>query len=251
MTRWIRRTLRRFNIDVPFHGVVCPEEARTVSIDPQWRATTTIRRQMVFLTQPGDGDLVDIVPFEPGAGSATRLLESPDSTYLGHRAMGKNTVIYWTPRQPIVRYALYTHERSWIAPADEVRDVLCTELVCRHKVASMTIEILAPATYQAAVAFKLPRWHWLATERRLMKHALAQLEVNRSRPLIRDAGTRVAWKVSSPRIGERFVCISLTANGLAAWRQELKDTSIAGRLRRLLRIRDRGATEQVPGRVLL
>jgi hypothetical protein len=83
-----------------------------------------------------------------------------------------------------------------------------------------------------------------------MKYALAQLEVSRQRPLIRDAGTRVAWKVSSPRVGERFVCIALTAEGLAAWQQELKDTSIAGRLRRLLKGRRSEAATQVPGRVL-
>ena len=250
MTGWIRHTLRRFNIDLTFRGVVCPEETRTIAIDPQWRATTTIRRVMVFLNQPHDGDLVDIVPFDPGAGSATRLLESTDSTDIGRRAMGKNTRIYWTPREPIVKYAIYTHERSWIAPADDVRDVLCTELICRHKVASMAIEILAPATYQTAVAFKRPRWHSLATERQQMKYALAQIEVSRQRPLIRDAGTRVAWKVSAPRIGERFVCIALTADGLAAWQQELNDSSIAGRLRRLLKGRRREATNQVPGRVL-
>ena len=248
MTGWIRHTLRRFNIDLTFRGVVCPEETRTISIDPQWRATTTIRRQMVFLTQPRDGDLVDIVPFDPGAGSATRLLESADSRDIGRRAMGKNTRVYWTPRVPIVKYAVYTHERSWIAPADEVRDVLCTELICRHKVASMGIEILAPSTYQTAVAFKRPFWHSLATERQQMKYALAQLEVSRQRPLIRDAGTRVAWTVSSPRVGERFVCIALTADGLAAWQQELKDTSIAGRLRRLVRVRGRGRVATAPGR---
>lgn len=248
MTGWIRHTLRRFNIDLTFRGVVCPEETRTISIDPQWRATTTIRRQMVFLTQPHDGDLVDIVPFDPGAGSATRLLESADSRDIGRRAMGKNTRIYWTPRAPIVKYAVYTHERSWIAPADDVRDVLCTELICRHKVASMGIEILAPATYQTAVAFKRPFWHSMATERQQMKYALAQLEVSRQRPLIRDAGTRVAWTVSSPRVGERFVCIALTADGLTAWQQELKDTSIAGRLRRLVRFRGRGPVATAPGR---
>ena len=250
MTGWIRRSLRRLNIDLTFRGVVCPEEARTISIDPQWRATTTIRRQMVFLRQPADGDLVDIVPFDPRAGSATRLLGSADSRDIGLRTMGRNTGVYWTPREPIVKYAVYTHERSWMAPADEVRDVLCTELVCRHKVASMTIEIVAPSTYHTAVAFKRPRWHSLATERQQMKYALAQLEISRQRPLIRDAGTRVAWKVSSPRIGERFVCIALTAEGLAAWRQELQDTSIAGRVRRLLKRRTREATNQVPGRVL-
>jgi hypothetical protein len=207
---------------------------------------------MVFLAEPGEGDLIDIVPFDPTAGSATRLLESADARDIGLRAMGKITGVYWTPRQPIVKYAVYTHERSWIAPAAEVRDVLCTELVCRHKVASMTIEILAPATYQTAMAFKQPRWYTLATERRQMKYALAQLEISRQRPLIRDAGTRIAWKVSSPRVGERFVCIALTADGLAAWQQELKDTSIAGRLRRLLKGRNRKATNvnQVPGRAL-
>jgi hypothetical protein len=154
------------------------------------------------------------------------------------------------PRDPIVEYAVYTHERSWNTPADEVRDVLCTELACHGKVAVMAIEIVAPVTYEAAVAFKRPRWHWLASERQLMKHALMQLEVGRSRPTIAEPRTRISWKVSRPRNGDRFVCVAFTASGLAAWRQELADTSFGTRLRRLLRTRER-ETAATPGRVLL
>ena len=253
MTRWLRRTFRRCGLDVPFTGVVCPEEVKTISIDPQWRATTTVRRQMVFLERPVEGDLRDIVPVASGAGGDSRILASPDGTDIGRRPLGTGTCVYWKPREPIIEYAVYTHERSWSTPAHDVKEVLCTELVCRSKVATLGIEIVAPASYETAVAFKLPRWHRLATERRLMTYALAQIDSSQSRPIISDARMRVSWKVSRPRIGERFVCIAFTASGLAAWQQVLEKTSIRGRLRRLLRIRgrERGTTTTSPGRVLL
>jgi hypothetical protein len=252
VTRAVRRAFRRINIDIPFTRVVCPEEQKTISIDLQWRATITIRRKMVFLAQPGEGDLRDIVPVAPRTGTTTVLLDSPDAVDIGHRPFGANTCIYWMPRDPIVKYAVYSHERSWNTPADEVRDVLCTELTCESKVAVMALEIVAPVTYDCAVAFKLPRWHRLASERQLMKHALTQLEVGRSRPVIAESRTRVTWQVSRPRIGDRFVCIAFTAAGLAAWRQELADSSLGARLRRLLRIRASGAAAAAaPGRVLL
>ena len=253
MTRWLRRSFRRCGLDVPFTRVVCPEEVKTISIDPQWRATTTVRRQMVFLEQPVDGDLRDIVPVAPGASGDSRVLASPDATDIGRRPFATGTCVYWRPRQPIIEYAVYTHERSWIAPAHEVKDVLCTELICRGKVASLGIEIVAPASYETAVAFKLPWWHRLATERRLMTYALGQIDTSRSRPVISDARMRVSWKVSRPRVGERFICIAFTASGLAAWQHVLEKTSVRGRLRRLVRFRGRehGPATATPGRVLL
>ena len=250
MTRWLRRSLRRFGFEIPFRGFVCPEELKRISIDLQWRATVTTRRQMVFLEQPGEGDLFDIVPVDSQAGGNSHLLESPDAVDIGHQRSGGHVRLYWAPRDPIVQYAVYTHERSWNTPADDVRDVMCTELTCESRVAVMNIEVVAPVAYETAVAFKRPRWHRLATERRLMKHALTQLEVSRSRPIIDETRTRVTWTVTRPRIGERFVCIAFTARGLKAWQQELEDHSIGGRVRRLLRVRAREASA-TPGRVLL
>jgi hypothetical protein len=242
---------RRFGLEIPFRRFVCPEETKRITIDLQWRATVTTRRQMVFLEQPGDGDLYDIVPVDSQAGGDSHLLESPDAVDIGHRRVGAHVRLYWRPRDPIVEYAVYTHERSWNTPADQVREVLCTELTCQSRVAVMAIELVAPVTYDTAVAFKRPRWHWLATERQLMKHALTQIEVGRSRPIIDETRTRVTWKVTRPRIGERFVCIAFTTKGLASWQQELEDTSIAGRMRRLFRMRERGVAAAAPGRVLL
>ena len=255
MTRWLRRMLRQVGLDVPFSRFVCPEEVKTIAIDPQWQATVTIRRQMVFLERPEKGDLRDVVPVVRDAHFERHVHASPDALDTGHRSVGANTFIYWMPRVPIIEYAVYTHERSWIAPAGDVRDVLCTEVMCRGKVGVMAIEILAPVVYETAVAFKLPRWHRLASERRLMKHALAQLETSRSRPTLRDGIGRVEWKVARPRNGDRFVCIAFTAKGLAGWQQLLEKTSLGSRLRRLVRIggrrRDSEAVPTSPGRVLL
>jgi hypothetical protein len=240
--------MRRFGLDVPFTSVVCPEEIKTIAIDLQWRATVTVRRQMVFLERPGEGDLRDIVPLDADA-HVSDLPESPDAIDIGRRPLGASTCIYWRPREPVVEYALYTHERSWMTDAHDIKDVLCTELVCRGRTGSMTIEIIAPVAYASAVAFKLPAWHRLASERRLMRHALHQMDAARSRPIISGAGTRVTWHVTGPRVGDRFVCIALTPSGLAAWQQELEEGSLASRLRRFLRLDPAQAAGA--GRVLL
>ena len=125
MTRWLRRAFRRIHIDIPFRQVVCPEELKTITIDLQWRATITLRRKMVFLAQPGEGDLRDIVPVDPVAGTDSVLLDSPDSVDIGHRPFGAHSCIYWMPRDPIVEYAVYTHERSWNTPADSSAVPIC------------------------------------------------------------------------------------------------------------------------------
>jgi hypothetical protein len=250
VTRWLRRSFRRVGIDVQFDRVVCPEELKTIAIDLQWRATVTLRRQMVFLEQPVEGDLRDVVPVLPRDGDS-RLLDSPDSIDIARRSLAAHTRIYWMPREPITEYAVYTHERSWVMPAQDVKDVLCTELACGHRLATMAIEIIAPVAYETAVAFRLRWWHRLANERQLMKHALAQIEVSRTRPVIDETRTKVTWQIRRPRVGERFVCIALTSAGLTAWRQELEDTSLGGRLRRLLRVGKRNHTTARPGRVLL
>jgi hypothetical protein len=235
MTRWIRRALRQCGFDLPFRPVVCPEEIKTITIDAQWRAKVTVRRMLVFLDLPEEGDLRDIVPVDPDTDAECSILESPDALDVGRRPAASGTCVYWWPREPLARYALYTHQRSWSSPAWDSKEVFYTELLCHGRTGIMALEIVAPTAFQAAVGFKAPWWTRFASERRLMKHALRQIDTSRVRPIIRDARQRVEWRVVEPRAGARYICIAFSPEGLAEWQQRVAATSVSGRLRRLFR----------------
>jgi hypothetical protein len=233
MARWLRRTLRRYGIGLPFRHVVCPDQSKVIRVDADWRATVTVQSTLVFLDLPGEGDLVDFYPIDPDDLDSV-IHESPDARELGRRRHGEGTLVYWEPRENPVRYAAYFHKRSWSSPGWEGKASLYTEIRCEMRTGVQTLEVVAPVRFDTALAFKRPRWRVLKTERSLVKYALTQHDsVRERRPVIRDNGQRVEWKVIGPGVGDRYICIAFTAEALEEWRQRLKNTSLMGRLRRL------------------
>jgi hypothetical protein len=187
----------------------------------------------VFLAEPEDGDLRDVIPVDPESDVECTIHESPDAEEIGRRRAGSSTCLYWRPREPIVRYALYAHQQSWSSPARDAQTTLYTEMRCGMRTGILALDMVAPVTVEAAVVFKHPRWRRLATERSLVKYALAQIDSAPLRPAIRDNRQRVEWRVVAPRIGDRYICIAFTAEGLADWQQRLDATSVTGRMRGL------------------
>jgi len=234
--KWLRRTLRRYGIDLPFRDVICTEQLKTIRVDGKWQATVTIQSTLVFLDLPDEGDLRDMLPIDSKKDFESVVHESPDGRELARRQRGATTILYWWPREAIVRYASYVHQHSWSSPGWEGQASLYTEFQCEMRTGIQTLEIVAPVMFETAVAFKRPRWPNLATERRLVKYALAQVESpSGSRPLIRDNGQRVQWKIVGPKVGQRYIVIVFSAGGVAQWQKRLKETSIAGRVRGLFR----------------
>jgi len=234
MNRWFRRTLRPFGFEVPFHQMVCPAQLKTIRVDAQWRATVSVQSTYVFLDLPGDGDLRDIYPIAPGDAESA-IHHSPDSREIGRRRYGTGTLVYWRPRDGLVRYGAYDHQCGWSSPGWDSQASLYTEMYCEMRTGIQTLEIMAPVRFEIAVAFKLPRWRSFKTERSLVKYALAHLDSNSERrPVIRDNGQRVELRIIGPKVGDRIICIAFTAEGIEEWKQRLKDTSVIGRLRRFL-----------------
>jgi hypothetical protein len=235
MQKWLRRTLRRQGIDLPFNDVICTEQLKTIRVDANWQATVTIQSTLVFLDTPEEGDLRDVLPIDSRKDFESVVHDSPDARELARRHRGMATVLYWWPREAIVRYTTYVHQHSWSSPGWDGQASLYTESRCEMRTGSQTLEIIAPVKFETAVVFKRPRWPNL-TERRLVKYALAQLESpTESRPFIRDNGQRVLWKIVGPKVGDRYICIVFSDGGVAQWRKRLEETSISGRVRGLFR----------------
>ena len=236
MTRWIRRTLRNRGIELPFKSMVCTEQVKQIRVDTNWRATVTVQNTLVFLDVPEEGDLCDVLPLEARDYESV-IHGSPDARELARRQQGDTMRVYWAPKEAIVRYATYVHQYSWTTPGWDGQASLYTEYSCSMKTGVQYLEVIAPITFVAAVAFKRPRWSRLNNERSLMKYALDRMESPEgSRPTIRDNGQRVQWQFIGPEVGDRYVCMAFTADALAQWQEKLQKVTMGDRIRGLLRM---------------
>jgi hypothetical protein len=232
--RWCRRVLRRCGIDVPFTDVICPEHLRVIRVAEDGRTEVTVRRTLVFLDVPEDGDLRDAVPVDPETDIDSFIHPSPDAVEIGRRRRGHRTLISWRPRQDIVPYALYEHQNGWSSLVSHGQAAMYTEVRCDTRTGVLALQMTPPVVPEAAVVFKRPRWKPLASERSLVKYALRRLDSGSERALLADEGRRVEWKVVGPRVGDRYVCVVFNQFGVVDWERRLKETSIVGRLQRLM-----------------
>ncbi len=220
---------------MPFGGVVCPEDVKSICVEPGVGALVTVRRTLVFLEVPEPGDLVDAIP-EAGADPANSLYESPDGLEIARAAKGRATLVAWRPRDVITPYALYTHQYSWRPAGSYAQPAQYTELACEMKTGALVLEMITPAMFETAVVFRRPRWRRLSSERRIIEHALRALDSNEGeRPVITEQGRRLMWKLIGPQPGERYICVVFHAHGVAQWQDRLKAMSLMGRLRQILR----------------
>jgi hypothetical protein len=230
----LRRVLRRCGLNVAFRDVICPEEIKTIWVEPNLGAKVTVRRTFVFLDVPEPGDLYDSIA-EVGTNPEGAVYESPDGLEIA-RVRGRGTMLVgWRPRGPVIPYGIYTHEYSWRPLGSYGEPALHTEVGCDMRTGVQVLEMLTPATFEAAVAFKRPWWPRLTSERSLMQYALRQLQAGGERPTLMDYGRRLEWRLIAPSVGDRYICVVFHAHGVAQWQDRLKATSMLGRLRQMVR----------------
>lgn len=233
--RWLRRALRQIGLNVPFGDVICAEQVRTIWIQPDWRARVTVRRTLVFLDEPADGDLRDTYAVEPGQHLDRLAYDCLDAVEIDREQRGPGRiVVFWRPRVPVVRYAPYVHEHSWTPPTLYQQPALCTEYRCEGKTGVAVTEFITPATFETAVAFRRPRWPRLTSEHATVKYALKCLSSGGERPSVTDEGRRVEWRIVGPRRGDRYLCVVFQQHGVAEWQERLKQSTLLGRTRRLI-----------------
>lgn len=235
LKRVLRRTLRRAGVALPYADVICPEFAKAICIDANWRAEVTVRQKLVFLNLPEPGDLHDTCSLEGETTFENLRVHSPDSSETGRRRIGRSAVsVEWQPRSHITPYALYEHQYSWHPPGSFEQLAVFAEFQFEIRTGMFLFEMITPQAFEAAAVFERPRWTLLNTERRLAKYALKQLEAGAERPSILDHGARLEWKILGPRIGARYICVGFHQNGVLLWKDRLNKTSIAGGIRQLI-----------------
>jgi hypothetical protein len=223
MMRLIRPALRRCGIPMAPASVICPEHMKTICIDPDGRARVDVRETLVFLHEPQAGDLSDTCSLEGDTTLSTFIRQSPDATDTARRLRGRSAIaIDWKPRNPVVRYALYDHQFSWLPSGSHSQPALCAEFVCEKRTGNFVLEMISPQTFEAAVAFPRPGWSHMRSERTLIKYALKKLEGGGEGPAISEDGQRLEWKIVGPRLGRSYVCVVFHRHGVALWQEEIK-----------------------------
>lgn len=219
---------------MPYAALVCPEHVRSIHFNEDWQAGVTVRRTLVFLEQPEPGDLHDVVPFAPNDQNGA-IEESPDAYEIARVPCPRGTRIYWKPRESIVPYALYVHQYGWHSQSSPGQSALYTECCCEERTGILRLEVFTPVDIETAVMFKRPRWPWKRTERQLTKCALTEVKEQRERaPIISWDGQQAELTLIAPKIGEKYVCVIFTPQGVTRSQRWLEETSLRGRMRRLL-----------------
>lgn len=232
--RFVKRSLERCGIRLPFSDLICPAYIKSISIGPDGRAKVTVQEKLVFLGMPEIGDLHDVCAVDNETTFENFIRHSPDSVEGGRRKLKSDAfVVDWMPKAPVTRYALYEHEYSWFPSGSQLQPALFTEYLCEQKTGHFLCELITPQSFEAAVVFERPRWPLLNTERRIVKYALKQIEAGAGRPSICDNGQRIEWRIAEPKIGTRYMCVAFHQNGLLLWNDNLQKNSLAGMIRRL------------------
>ena len=235
VARFIRRTLRRCGIKMRFTDVLCAEHVRSICIGTDGRAKIAVREKLVFLEPPEPGDLHDICAIDAETTFENFILQSADSAETGRTRQGRRAFVSdWEPRSRPTRFAIYDHEYSWYPVGSQLQPAVFSEFHCDARTGHYLCELITPQAFEAAVVFERPRWPRLNSERRLVKYALKLLEGGGERPSIHDNGQRIEWRLSEPRVGARYLCVAFHQNGMLLWNDQLRKTSIAGQMRRLV-----------------
>ena len=138
-----------------------------------------------------------------------------------------------------LRQADWTVERIGAADGPTREAAISVDITCEHRTGVLGIQAVTPAAFESAVVFKRPRWRELRTEHSLMKEALRQLESGAEKPAVFENGTRVAWYLERPKIGERYIFVAFHEGGVKLWKQRLAATTFGAKLRRLIRLEAR------------
>ena len=222
-------------VNLPFGGVVCAEQVRTIWIETDWRARVRSTRTLVFLEHPGERDLRDIYTAGPGLRFESLAYDSPDAIQVTREKRRDGSVlIYWQPRVHIMPFALYKHQDTWVPPTSHQQAAIFSEYRGEGKTGVVTTEIVTPLTFETAMVFERPRWPMLTSELALVKYAFKHLEETRDPPPIAPDGKRLEWKINGPRRGARYVCVAFHEHGVSEWQEKLKSATLSGRLTALV-----------------
>lgn len=232
--RWLRASLQRIGINLPFRGVICVEGTQAITVDQEWRASITTRRKLVFVERPSAGDLYD--SYGLGVGQPIDVAySSPDAVELRRdRSVPGRATLYWWPQEPIALYTLYEHEAVWKPTATFDASALCVEYACDMRTGVFSIQCDTATRLEAAVFFERPRWPWRLTERAIIQRALKGLSSSHALPRILEDGRRVTCDIRGPKAGQRYIFVAFRMCGVADSERWLYETSMLGRAQRLI-----------------
>ena len=214
----VRKLPRRCGINLPFSGVVCAEQVRTIYIETDWRARITVKKTLVFLEYPGERDLSATYSTGPGERLDTLAYDSPDGMQVAREDRKDGTVvIYWQPRVDITPYA-YACIRGFVGAADDYKQAaIFAEYRGEPRTGAVVTEILTPMTFEAAVVFERPRLALLTSERSLVQYALERLKESIDPPPISPDGKKLEWRIDGPRAGAGYLCVAFHQHGISEW----------------------------------
>jgi hypothetical protein len=228
---------RRFGVrryQAPAILVDCLEH---VIVDETYHATIETTSTLVFLEQPSEGELVDIVDVLPHETIEETAYSSTDSTAIDVIRKSPSTLaVRWRPRTPIRKFVPYVHKTKYRIPSLYGDDGFYQVMYVDRDTGSRRWEFITAFPIERAIAFVLPAWRWRATLSYLLRRAVSGKSRGCDQPSIDATGRRITWEVSGPRKGRIYVLFATYEGMRSRIEDQAADFTLLGRLRRLLGI---------------
>lgn len=179
----------------------------------------SVKKQLVFLESPGEGDLRDIFGSNTELSPSQFVYQSPDANELRRVQIdSRKLAVYWKPKSNPGRHQLYEHTYSWTLPTNLLEPgntwVILTDMQMGKCI--LEIESSRPITY--AAAFDLPRALLRLSEIDIYRHALSAGKTERAQPVLVDGHLKL--ELIDLQAGKMICCVFFYEGGVEFWKSK-------------------------------
>jgi len=196
---WFSRPplLREYNLPPIRKEFLVTKQTIEVNIEKAGTVTNTIR-DYVYLKQPEEKDLYDILYAVGEATPQSVGYRSPDSYQVDHEKEGRNKLkVYWKPKDEIVPYKTYSHTFYWTPPAILDEDLNYYFISPTYLNGETALEIRTHRPVQESMNFSTRRF--FKEEEHVYRHAIFLSRTASPQPVIDPSRLSIRLQLLNPK----------------------------------------------------
>jgi hypothetical protein len=157
-------------------------------------------RDYVFIKQPNERELYDLLYVTGEAKPETVNYKSPDSDQVDFERENRNKlIVFWEPKDKILPYKVYSHTFYWTPPAKLDEDVNYYFMVPTYLNGTTILEIQTYRPIYEAMAFRTKKL--IKDEELVYRYAIFLKRTGGPEPMISNDRFNVKLELTNPKPG--------------------------------------------------
>lgn len=196
-----------------------------ISVDIKYSAHIYLSKEMIFLDEPKEYDLVDIYETMPNHSFEKLSYTSKDAKVQSFRKRGDNVYsIVWAPKNvnKINNNTRYRHSFEYESPMPFGDDGFYYSTYFDRETGESNYRIETERPIEWACAFMLPLHLISISEQRLFKYGIEKDSRDCPQPKIESSRRVLTLDIPSPKPGRTYVIFALYENELEAFKRRMQ-----------------------------